>query len=71
MNSDGIGGIIGLLAVGITEASLTGWISLVCTLLITITTCGIQCYRLIRDRDNDKQTKVENEQEKENENNDK
>lgn len=68
MSKDGISGLIGILAVGISETSLTGWISLACTLAITITTCFIQCYRLIRDRDNDKQTKVENEQEKEKEN---
>lgn len=71
MNKDGISGIIGLLAVGITETSLTGWISLICTLLITITTCGIQCYRLIRDRDTDKNTETKVEKEKEKENNDK
>lgn len=72
MNSDSISGVLGILAVNITETSLTGWISLACTLLITITTCFIQCYRLIRDRDNDKINKNEKVEEiKEKEENDK
>lgn len=32
---------------------VTAWVSLACTLAITIVTCGIQVYHLIRDRDND------------------
>ena len=53
----GISSIFALLAVGISETTLTGWVSLGCTLLITITTCFIQIYRLWRDKDSDKKNK--------------
>ena len=36
---------------------VTAWVTLGCTLAITIVTCGIQIYHLIRDRDNDKKRK--------------
>ena len=60
---NGIGSIFALLAVGISETTLTGWVSLVCTLLITITTCFVQIYRLWRDKDSDKQNKENKENE--------
>ena len=54
---NGIGSIFALMAVGISETTLTGWVSFGCTLLITITTCFIQIYRLWRDKDSDKKNK--------------
>ena len=59
VTKSGIGSIFALLAVGISETTLTGWVSLGCTLLITITTCFIQIYRLWRDKDSDKKNKEE------------
>ena len=54
---NGIGSIFALLAVRISETTLTGRVSLGCTLLITVTTCFIQIYRLWRDKDSDKKNK--------------
>lgn len=55
---DTLTGVIGLLGC-VTSIQLTEWVGLICTLLITLTTCGIQVYRLIRDRDTDKQKQIE------------
>lgn len=50
---DGIIGATGIILTGLTMENLSAWVSLICTLVITATTCGIQVYRMIRDRDND------------------
>lgn len=42
---------------------LTEWVGLICTLAITLVTCGINIYRMIRDRNSDKEKE---EKEKEN-----
>lgn len=47
----------------VTSIQLTEWVGLLCTLVITIVTCGINVYRMIRDRNSDKGNK-----EKENQN---
>jgi phosphotransferase system glucose/maltose/N-acetylglucosamine-specific IIC component len=54
--SDFITGIIGTMLC-ITTAQVTEWVGLICTAIITLVTCGIQAYRLIRDRNKDKETK--------------
>ena len=51
----------------VTVAQVELWIGVICTVLITLTTCGVNVYRMIRDRDIDKTAKKE-EQEKEQEN---
>ena len=60
---NGIGSIFALLAVGISETTLSGWVSVICSLLIAITTCFVQIYRLWRDKDSDKQNKENKENE--------
>ena len=47
----GVGSIV--LATSITE-NVSLWVSIICSALITLTTCFVQCYRLWRDRDKDK-----------------
>lgn len=65
---DGIIGVTGIVLTGITMENLTAWVSLICSLVITATTCGIQVYRMIRDRDKDiKKSNDENEEKSENE----
>ena len=48
----------GIILVSVTGAPLRDeintWATFICTLLITLTTVGLQIYRMIRDRDNDK-----------------
>lgn len=56
---DGIIGVSGIVLTGISMENLTAWVSLVCSLAIAIVTCGIQIYRMIRDRDTDKEEKKE------------
>lgn len=55
--SDGIVGICGVLALTFTPADISTWVSIICQAAITIATCGIMVYRLIRDRNNDKNDK--------------
>lgn len=56
---DGIIGVSGIVLTGISMENLTAWVSLICSLAIAIVTCGIQIYRMIRDRDTDKEEKKE------------
>ena len=63
---DGIIGATGIILTGLSMENLSAWVSLICTLVITATTCGIQVYRMIRDRDNDIK-KVEKEEKSKNE----
>ena len=49
-------GITSLLSVGI-ASELQEWTSIICMTLITITSCAIQVYRMIRDKDKDKEGK--------------
>lgn len=62
MNKNIIDGVIGvssiLLATSITE-NVSLWVSIICSSLIALTTCFVQCYRLWRDRDKDKDKKSE------------
>lgn len=41
----------------VTSVQLTEWVGIICTLAITIVTCGINIYRMIRDRNDDKENK--------------
>lgn len=45
----------------ITSIQLTEWVGLICTLAITIVTCGVNVYRMIRDRNSDKEKEKEDE----------
>lgn len=38
---------------------VTAWVGLVCTLAVTVVTCGVNIHRLWRDRDKDKDKKQE------------
>ncbi len=50
-----IGGIVLVSVTGTPlREEINTWTSFICTLLITLTTVGLQIYRMIRDRDNDK-----------------
>lgn len=62
---DGGIGIAGCLLAGISMENVSAWVSLICSLAIAITTCGIQVYRMIRDRDIDKKEKDKKEKDKE------
>lgn len=55
--ADGIVGVCGVLALSFTPTDVTTWVSIICQGAITIATCGIMIYRLIRDRNNDKHDK--------------
>lgn len=48
-------GIVGC----VTSMQLTEWVGIICTLAITLTTCGINIYRMIRDRNSDKEVNNE------------
>lgn len=58
--NDGITGIVGgvgcILTAGMAE-EVSAIVGIVCTSAIALVTCGVQLYRLIRDRDSDKETK--------------
>lgn len=65
---DGGIGIGGCVLAGITMENLSAWVSLFCSLAIAVTTCGIQIYRMIRDRNKDKENEneeINNKKEKE------
>lgn len=61
----GIGGAIALNAVSSAQirGEVSEWVSLIGTIAITLTTIGIQIYRLIRDRNTDKNKPAEAENE--------
>ena len=61
---DGIIGISGCLlaCVGVRD-EVSAWASLICSVAIAIVTCGIQIWRMIRDRNSDKEEKKKGEKE--------
>lgn len=64
----GVGGAVALNAVSSAElrGEITEWVSLIGTIAITLTTIGIQIYRLIRDRNKDKENTDKNDEGEEN-----
>lgn len=58
----GVGGAVVLNAISSAElrGEVTEWVSLIGTIAITLTTIGIQIYRLIRDRNKDKENTDKN-----------
>lgn len=68
----GVGGTIALNAVSGAQirGEVSEWVSLIGTIAITLTTIGIQIYRLIRDRNTDKNKKQPAEAENEHKEND-
>ena len=61
---DGIIGISGclLVCVGVRD-EVSAWASLICSVAIALVTCGIQIWRMIRDRNSDKEEKENDEKE--------
>ena len=61
---DGIIGFSGCLlaCVGVRD-EVSAWASLICSVAIAIVTCGIQIWRMIRDRNSDKEEKENDEKE--------
>lgn len=66
-----VDGFVGMVACLLTSASVavTEWVGIICSAAIALVTCGVQLYRLWRDRDTDlkakaKKTKVLSEGEK-------
>lgn len=59
---DGMIGFVGcvLTSIGIRD-EVSAWVSLICSLAIAVVTCGIQIWRMIRDRNSDKEEKKKNE----------
>lgn len=53
---DGLIGMTGcvLSAIGVRD-EVSAWTSLICSVAIAVVTCGIQIWRLIRDRNSDKE----------------
>ena len=46
-------GVVGAIAVN--AITVEKWVSIICSAAMALTYCGIQIYRLIRDRDKDKE----------------
>ena len=42
---------------------VSAWASLICSVAIAVVTCGIQIWRMIRDRNSDKEEKKQDEKE--------
>lgn len=61
----GIGGTVALNVINSAQirGEVSEWVSLIGTIAITLTTIGIQIYRLIRDRNTDKNKPAEAENE--------
>ena len=57
----GIGGCL-LASIGVRD-EVSAWASLICSVAIAIVTCGIQIWRMIRDRNSDKEKKKKDEKE--------
>ena len=68
---DGIIGISGCLlaCVGVRD-EVSAWASLICSVAIALVTCGIQIWRMIRDRNSDKEEKKKYEKENDEKEND-
>lgn len=61
---DGIIGFSGcLLASFSVRDEVSAWVSLICSVSIALVTCGIQIWRMIRDRNSDKEEKKKDENE--------
>lgn len=61
---DGMIGIIGCLLASVNvRDEVSAWASLICSVAIAIVTCGIQIWRMIRDRNSDKEEKKKDEKE--------
>lgn len=50
---DGIIGFCGCAILSAIRDEVSAWVTLACSLAIAIVTCGVQVYRLIRDKDRD------------------
>ena len=59
---DGMIGFVGCLmtSIGIRD-EVSAWVSLICSLAIAVVTCGIQIWRMIRDRNSDTEKKKKTE----------
>ena len=68
---DGIIGFSGCLlaCVGVRD-EVSAWASLICSVAIALVTCGIQIWRMIRDRNSDKEEKKKYENENDEKEND-
>ena len=64
----GIGGCL-LACVGVRD-EVSAWASLICSVAIALVTCGIQIWRMIRDRNSDKEEKKKDENENDEKEND-
>ena len=61
---DGMIGIGGCLLASISvRDEVSAWASLICSVAIALVTCGIQIWRMIRDRNSDKEAKKKDEKE--------
>ena len=61
---DGMIGIGGCLLAGIgVRDEVSAWASLICSVAIAVVTCGIQIWRMIRDRNSDMEEKKKDEKE--------
>ena len=57
----GLGGCL-LASIGVRD-EVIAWASLICSVAIALVTCGIQIWRMIRDRNSDKEEKKKDEKE--------
>ena len=57
----GLGGCL-LASIGVRD-EVSAWTSLICSVAIALVTCGIQIWRMIRDRNSDKEEKKKDEKE--------
>ena len=57
----GLGGCL-LASIGVRD-EVSAWTSLICSVAIALVTCGIQIWRMIRDRNSDKEAKKKDEKE--------
>ena len=48
-----ITGVVG--AIAVSAVTVEKWVGIICSAAMALTYCGIQIYRLIRDRDKDKE----------------
>ena len=64
----GLGGCL-LACVGVRD-EVSAWASLICSVAIALVTCGIQIWRMIRDRNSDKEEKKKDENENDEKEND-
>lgn len=61
---DGIIGFGGCLLASVSARDeVSAWVSLICSISIALVTCGIQIWRMIRDRNSDKEEKKKEEKE--------